>query len=62
MLIIDREKYVDKEVSKMLWGVPPQNILISFDDKPVQSLADHVKEHQKKARQKEHRICDSRER
>ena len=46
----------------MLWGVPPQNILISFDDKPVQSLADHVKEHQKKARQKEHRICDSRER
>ena len=43
---MDKEK--DKELSEMLRGASPQNILISFDDKPAKSLADHVKEQQKK--------------
>ena len=51
-----------KELSEMLRGVPPQNILISFDDKPAKSLADHVKERQEKARQKKRRPRDDRER
>ncbi len=29
-----------EELSGMLRGVPPQNILIAFDDKPAKSLAD----------------------
>ena len=40
----DKEKDTGMELSDMLRGVPPQNILISFDDKPAKSLADHVKE------------------
>ena len=55
---MDKEK--DKELSEMLRGVPPQNILISFDDKPAKSLADHVKEQQKK--QKKRKPRDDRER
>ena len=39
----DKEKDMDKELSEMLRGVPPQNILISFDDKPAKSLADYEK-------------------
>lgn len=57
---MDREKDKDKELSEMLRGVPPQNILISFDDKPAKSLADHVKEQQKK--QKKRKPRDDRER
>jgi len=53
---------MDKELSGMLRGVPPQNIMISFDDKPAKSLADHVKEQQEKARQKKRRSRDDRER
>ncbi|NBI67977.1 hypothetical protein D1646_14430 [Pseudoflavonifractor sp. 60] len=53
-------KDMDKELSEMLRGVPPQNILISFDDKPAKSLADHVKERQEKARQKKCRPRDDR--
>jgi len=49
-------------LSEMLRGVPPQNILISFDDKPAKSLADHVKERQEKAHQKKRRPRDDRER
>ena len=48
---MDKGKDMDKELSGMLRGVPPQNIMISFDDKPAKSLADHVKEQQEKARQ-----------
>ena len=51
-----------KELSEMLRGVPPQNILISFDDKPAKSLADHVKEQEEKTRQKKRRPRDDRER
>ena len=55
-------KDMDKELSEMLRGVPPQNILISFDDKPAKSLTDHVKERQEQARQKKRRPRDDRER
>ena len=48
----DKEKDLDRELSDMLRGTPPQNILISFDDKPAKSLADHVKEQQEQAKKK----------
>ena len=35
---MDKGKDMDKELSGMLRGVPPQNIMISFDDKPAKSL------------------------
>ena len=38
-------KDMGEELSGMLRGVPPQNILIAFDDKPAKSLAD-LKEQQ----------------
>ncbi len=57
---MDKEK--DKELSEMLRGVPPQNIMISFGDKPAKSLADHVKEQQEKSRQKKRKPRDDRER
>ena len=53
---------MDKELSDMLRGVSPQNILISFDGKPAKSLADYAKEQQEKARQKKRRPRDDRER
>lgn len=59
---MEKEKGVDKELSEMLRGIPPQNILISFDDKPAKSLADHMKEQQEKARQKKYKPRDDRER
>ena len=40
---MDKGKDMDKELSGMLRGVPPQNIMISFDDKPV-SANDKMKE------------------
>lgn len=55
-------KDMDKELSDMLRGVPPQNIMISFDDKPAKSLADYEKEQQEKARQKKRRPRNDRER
>ena len=58
----DKEKDLDRELSEMLRGVPPQNILISFDDKPAKPLADYVKERQEKAIQKKRRPEDDRER
>lgn len=57
-----KEKDVGKELSEMLRGVPPQNILISFDGKPAKSLADYAKERQEQARQKKRRPRDDRER
>ena len=57
-----KEKDVGKELSGMLRGVPPQNIIISFGDKPAKSLADHVKEQEEKARQKKRKPRDDRER
>ena len=57
-----KEKDVGKELSEMLRGVPPQKILMSFDDKPAKSLADHVKEQEEKTRQKKRRPRDDRER
>ena len=59
---MDKGKDMDKELSGMLRGVPPQNILISFDGKTAKSLADHVKERQEKAHQKKRRPRDDRER
>ena len=59
---MDEKKNMDKELSEMLRGVPPQNILISFDGKPAKSLADYAKEQQEKARQKKRRPRDDRER
>lgn len=47
-------KDISEELSGMLRGVPPQNILIAFDDKPAKSLAD-LKEQQKKSTQKKRR-------
>ena len=55
-------KDMDKELSEILRGVPPQNILISFGDKPAKSLADHVKEQQEKSRQNKRKPRDDRER
>lgn len=57
-----KEKDLGKELSGMLRGVPPQNILIAFDEKPAKSLTDHVREQQEKARQRKRRRCDDRER
>ena len=59
---MDKEKGKDKELSEMLRGVPPQNILISFDDKPAKSLADHIKEQQEKSQQKKRKPRNDRER
>ena len=56
----DKEKNLDGELSEMLRGVPPQNILISFGDKPAKSLADHVKDQHMKQKQRKPR--DDRER
>ena len=56
----DKGKDLDRELTDMLRGTPPQNILISFDDKPAKSLADHMKEQQKKAGQKKCRPKDDR--
>ena len=56
----DKEKNLDGELSEMLRGVPPQNILISFGDKPAKSLADHVKDQQMKKKKRKPR--DDRER
>lgn len=56
----DKEKNLDGELSEMLRGVPLQNILISFDDKPAKSLADHVKEQREKPKKRKPR--DDRER
>ena len=47
-----KEKDMDKELSGMLRGVPPQNIMISFGNKPAKSLADHVKEQEEKEKPK----------
>ena len=57
-----KEKDMDKELSGMLRGVPPQNILISFDNKPAKSLADHVKEQQKRSAPKKRGPHHDRER
>ena len=58
----DKEKDVGRELSDMLRGTPPQNILISFGDKPAKSLADHVKEQQEQAKQKKRKPRSDRER
>ena len=58
----DKEKDTDRELSDMLRGIPPQNILISFDDKPAKSLADHVKEQQEQAKRKKRKPRSDRER
>ena len=60
----DKEKDVGRELSDMLRGTPPQNILISFDDKPAKSLADRVKEQQEQeqAQQKKRKPRSDRER
>ena len=54
-------KDISEELSGMLRGVPPQNILIAFDDKP-KSLADHEKEQEKKSIPKKHGPRRDRER
>ena len=54
-------KDISEELSGMLRGVPSQNILIAFDDKPAKSLAD-LKEQQKKSTQKKRRPRHDRER
>ena len=55
-------KDTGEELSGMLRGVPPQNILIAFDDKPAKSLADHVKEQQKRSAPKKRGPHHDRER
>lgn len=56
----DKGKDLDRELSQMLRGVPPQNILISFDDKPAKLLADYMKEQHEKPKKRKPR--DDRER
>lgn len=41
-----RKNRVD-EISEMLHGIPPKNILISFGNEPARPLADVVREQQK---------------
>ena len=55
-------KNIGEELSGMLLGVPPQNILIAFDDQPAKSLADHVKEQKEKSTPKKHGSRRDRER
>ena len=57
-----KEKDMDKKLSGRLRGVPPQNIMISFDGKPAKSLADYAKKQQEQARQKKRRPRDGQER
>lgn len=54
--IMDKKKSPD-ELADMLRGVPPKNILISFDDKPAKTLEEHIREQQqrKKRQQKKHK-------
>lgn len=58
--MLDKGKDLDRGLSQMLRGVPPQNILISFDDKPAKSLADYMKEQHEKPKKRKPR--DDRER
>ena len=51
----DMDKDPTKGVEDMLRGVPPKNILISFDDKPAKSLEDYMKERAQKPRPKKRR-------
>ena len=51
----DMDKDPTEGVEDMLRGVPPKNILISFDDKPAKSLEDYMKERAQKPRPKKRR-------
>lgn len=51
----DKKKDLDGELSGMLRGAPPQNILISFGDKPAKPLADYMKEQQNKPKKRKPR-------
>lgn len=62
VMIMGKGKNIGEELSGMLRGVPPQNILIAFDDKPAKSLADHVKEQKEKSTPKKHGPRRDRER
>ena len=42
------DKHNGDDLARMLRGVPPKNILISFNDKPPKSLAEHMKDQRKK--------------
>lgn len=42
---------VEINLENMIRGTPPQNILISFDDKPSKTLAEHKKEQEQARRQ-----------
>ncbi len=48
----DIKKNTVDEVSKMLRGVPPKNILISFGDEPARPLDEVAKEQQAKRSQR----------
>lgn len=48
----DMDKDPTEGVEDMLRGVPPKNILISFDDKPAKSLEDYMKKRAQKPRPK----------
>lgn len=50
-----KEKDTGKELSEMLRGVPPKNILISFGDEPPRSLEERLKELEQEKRQKKKR-------
>lgn len=41
------------EVTEMIRGVPPKNILISFGDKPAKTMEEHMKDQQKKKQRKD---------
>lgn len=56
----DAKKNRADEVSNMLRGVPPKNILISFGDEPARPLDEVAREQQLKRNQRKKR--DDRER
>lgn len=55
------DRHNSDDLAQMLKRVPPQNILISFGDKPAKSLAEHMKD-QKKSGRKKRKPRDGRER
>ncbi len=49
---MDKRKSPSQDLSDMLRGVSPRNILISFGDKPARTMEEILKEQQATSRQK----------
>ncbi len=49
---MDKRESAIQDLSDMFRGVPPRNILISFEDKPARMMEEILKEQQATLRQK----------